>query len=103
MTLFRIADKKLAEIRFIKVEDHSAIVTYRRVNKKLGYTQCLKFLRKADSHVVQSYDCELHDRKRAGNMCVGLTAYEMELCIRKMRELGWKIDEPKRRKKKCAN
>lgn len=92
MALFRIADKKLAEIGFIRVEDEDnpAFELYRRINKKRGYTQYLEINYSNDGrHSVLSYSRELHDRKYAGRTSVGLTAYEMRLCVRKMRELGW--------------
>ena len=105
MTLFRIADKRLPEIGFIKVEESETMTIFRRVNKKLGYTQYLDLIRGGDGqHIALSYDRGLRNRRdHIGNNADGLTMYEMKLCIRKMRELGWKIDKPKRRKKKCVN
>lgn len=105
MILFRIADKKLAEIGFIKVEENDTMTMFHRVNKKLGYTQYLALIRgEGGQHIALSYDHGLRNRRdRIGNNADGLTMYEMKLCIRKMREFGWKIDKPKRRKKKCAN
>ena len=105
MILFRIADKKLAEIGFIKVEENETMTMFRRVNKKLGYTQHLALIRDEDGqHIALSYDRGLRNRRdRVGDNADGLTVYEMKLCVRKMRELGWKTDKPKRRKKKCVN
>ena len=105
MTLFRIADKKLAEIGFIKVEENDTMTMFHRVNKKLGYTQHLALIRGEDGqHIALSYDRGLRNRRDyARDNTDGLTMYEMKLCVRKMRELGWKIDKPKRRKKKCAS
>lgn len=31
------------------------------------------------------------DKKKIGNTCVGLTMYEMELCLKKMKKMGWKL------------
>ena len=41
-------------------------------------------------HIVQSYDPYLMDEQNIGNTCVGLTMYEMKLCIKKMKQMGWK-------------
>ena len=103
MILFKVADKRLAEIGFIKDEETSNMVMYKR--KKFGYTQHLALIRgEGGRHIALSYDHGLRDgrdyiRDNAGV----LTMYEMKLCIRKMRELGWKLERPKRRKKKCVN
>lgn len=90
MILFRIADKKLAEIGFIKVEENETMTMFRRVNKKLGYTQHLALIRGENGqHIVLSYDRGLRNRRdHIGNNADGLTMYEMKLCVRKMRELG---------------
>ena len=106
MMLFRSADKKLAEIGFIRVEDEDspAFELYRRINKKHECVQYLEINYSNDGcHSVLSYSRELHDRKYPGKTSVGLTAYEMRLCVRKMQELGWNTGKPKRRKKQCAN
>lgn len=42
-------------------------------------------------HILQSYDPNLFDNKTIGNTCVGLTMYEIKLCFKKMKEMGWKI------------
>ena len=78
---------------------------FHRVNKKLGYTQHLALSRgEGGRHIALSYDHGLRDRRDyARDNADGLTMYEMKLCVRKMRELGWKMDKPKRRKKKCVN
>lgn len=100
MTLFRIADKKLAEIGFIKVEENETMTMFRRVNKKLGYTQYLDLIRGGDGqHIALSYDRGLRNRRDyVGDNADGLTMYKMKLCLGKMRELGWKLEKPKRRK-----
>ena len=105
MILFKVADKRLAEIGFIKVEENETMTMFRRVNKKLGYTQHLALIRGENGqHIALSYDRGLRNRRdHVGDNADGLTMYEMKLCVRKMRELGWKIDKPKRRKKKCVN
>ena len=101
MKLFKPVDKKLAEIGFIRVEDadDEAIVDYRRVNKKNGYTQRLELIyREGGHHIALSYNRELHNRKHVNDTPVGLTMYEMLLCVAKMREIGWTTKKPKRKK-----
>lgn len=56
-----------------------------------GYIQSLCLLhKKSGKHIVQSYDKNLIDEKKIGNTCVGLTMYEMKLCLKKMKQMGWK-------------
>lgn len=90
--LFKTIDKKFEEIGFIKVTEDKFGVTYHRFDKKYNFTQSLDLLHKASGkHIVQSYDINLTDVKKIGNTCVGLTMYEMKLCLKKMKQMGWKI------------
>ena len=94
MKLFKTVDEKFEEIGFTKVDESEYGATYHRLNTEYGYTQCLDLMHKASGrHIVQSYDRNLMDDKKIGNTCVGLTMYEMKLCIKKMKQMGWK---PKR-------
>lgn len=89
--MFKSADKKLEKLGFKKVDD-GLHVEYERYNKKFNYTQVLSLLHKESGyHIVQSYDKNLMDENKIGNVCVGLTMYEMKLCLKKMKEKGWKI------------
>lgn len=91
MKLFKSVDAKLAEIGFVKVRDDEVLVSYEREIKDYGYTQCLDILHKASGrHLVQSYDKNTFDELHIGNLCVGLTHYEMRLIMKKMRRKGWK-------------
>lgn len=91
MLRFKIADKKFKKIGFEKIEENKYGVTYRRYNEKYGFSQKISILHKASGcHIVQSYDENLMDEKRIGNTCVGLTMYEMKLCLRKMKEMKMK-------------
>ena len=92
MKLFKSIDEKFAEIGFKKIRDDEYGTVYERYNEKYKYTQTLALLHKAcGKHIVQSYDNELVDQKGIGNTCVGLSAYEMKLCIKKMKQMGWKM------------
>lgn len=91
MKWFKSVDEKLADIGFMKVEDSDCYVSYERDIKDYGYTQCLDILHKASGrHIVQSYDKDTFDEKHIGNLCVGLSYYEMKLIMKKMRQKGWK-------------
>ena len=90
MKLFKSTDKKFKEIGFIKVREDEYGVVYER--KKGSFLQRLDLLRKASGkHILQSYDPYLIDNKEIGNTCVGLTMYEIKLCFKKMKEMGWRI------------
>ena len=92
MKLFKTIDEKFKEIGFIKVQEDEYGVSYERQHNVPKYLQRLDILHKSSGrHIVQSYDPYLMDDKKIGNTCVGLTMYEMDLCIKKMKQMGWKI------------
>ena len=92
MKLFKSVDEKFAEIGFEKTRDDQFGVVYEREDKEFGFTQTLSLLRKANGkHIVQSYDGNLIDKKTIGCTCVGLTMYEIYLCFKKMKQMGWKM------------
>ena len=92
--MFKNIDKKFAEIGFIRIEEDEHGATYERKVKKHNYTQTLNLLHKANGrHIIQSYDADLMDEKKIGNTCVGLTMYEAKLCIKKMKQMGWKMQK----------
>ena len=91
MKLFKTVDEKFAEIGFVKVEENEYGTTYGRKNDRFNYTQTLRLVhKKSGRHLIQSYDAELMDEKKIGNTCVGLTMYEAKLCVKKMKQMGWK-------------
>ena len=92
--MFKNIDQKFEKIGFVKVEESKYRATYERKVKKHNYTQTLDLLHKANgSHIIQSYDADLIDEKKIGNTCVGLTMYEVKLCIKKMKQMGWKMQK----------
>lgn len=94
MNLFKTVDEKFEEIGFIKLKEDKYGVTYKRKDSKHNYIQTLDLLHKASGrHLIQSYDEELMDQKKIGNTCVGLTMYEAKLCIKKMKQMGWKVKD----------
>lgn len=91
MKLFKGIDEKFAEIGFKKVREDKYGVEYEREVERYGYVQSLCLLHKdSGRHIVQSYDKNLMDEKKIGNTCVGLTMYEMKLCLKKMKKMKWK-------------
>lgn len=94
MKLFKTVDEKFAEIGFVKVEENEYGATYKRKVAKYNYIQTLALLHKASGrHLIQSYDADLMDEKKIGNICVGLTMYEAKLCVKKMKQMGWKVKD----------
>ena len=92
MKLFKTVDEKFAEIGFAKVEEGEYGVTYERKIDRFHYIQTLRLVhKKSGRHLIQSYDAELMDEKKIGNTNVGLTMYEAKLCVKKMKQMGWKI------------
>lgn len=92
MKLFKTVDEKFKEIGFRKVENGFIVVAYERYNEMFNYTQRIELCHKSTGmHIVHSYDVNLSDEKGIGNTSVGLTMYEMKLCIKKMKQMGWKI------------
>ncbi|MBR7150430.1 MAG: hypothetical protein IKD01_05400 [Oscillospiraceae bacterium] len=85
--MLKNADKKLAALGFIKVEENEYFVSYRKEAAEFHYTHAVDILHKASGrHIIQSYDSDSGHR----SACVGLTRTELLLFARKMRELGWK-------------
>lgn len=94
MKLFKTVDEKFAEIGFKKIKEDEFGARYERDVKEYKFTQTLDLLHKESGrHIVQSCDNELSDQKNIGCTCVGLTMYEMELCIKKMKQMGWKMQK----------
>jgi hypothetical protein len=89
--LFKTIDDKFAELGFIKVEENCYGVIYERTDEVFKYNQVLHLVHKESGrHLIQSYDKNLFDTKKIGNTCVGLSMYEVKLCLKKMKKLGWK-------------
>jgi flagellar motor component MotA len=94
MKLFKTIDEKFKEIGFLKVQEDEYGVSYEKQHNSPKYLQRLDILHKSSGrHIIQSYDPYLMDDKKIGNTCVGLTMYEMDLCIKKMKQMGWKVQK----------
>ena len=89
MKLLKTVDDKLADIGFVKVEEDKYGVEYERKDDKFNYTQVVSILHKTSGrHILQSYDKDLMDEVKNGNIGVGLTGYEMKLFLKKMKQIG---------------
>lgn len=89
--IFKSTDEKFAEIGFEKISEDKYGVEYCRYNEKFNFYHTIGIWHKRNGyHIVQSYDKHRMDNDRIGNLCVGLTMYEMELCLKKMKDMGWK-------------
>lgn len=92
MRLFNNIDKKFEKIGFVKCVESGYGVSYERKHVNPKYIQRLDIMHKnSGRHLIQSYDLNLGDEKGIGNTCVGITAYEAKLCIKKMKQMGWNV------------
>lgn len=89
--LGKIADKRLEDLGFEKIDDNKFVVEYRRFNAQYKVNQCVCILhKKYGPAIVQSYDRNLMDERKIGNTCIGLTYEEMSALAIKMKSKGWK-------------
>lgn len=87
--MFKSIDKKFEEIGFKKVSDDEHGVVYERECGciPIKYTHVLAIEKKTSGHhIIFSYDKDSFDDKKIGNVCVGLTGYEMKLALKKMKQ-----------------
>lgn len=83
----RRLDRKILELGFIKVKEGKYGISYVRYHA--GYCQVVDLLRKESGrHIIQSYDKDLMDEQKIGNVCVGLTYKEAKLFLKKMKRKG---------------
>lgn len=97
--LFKTVDSKFAEIGFKNmIEDHHGARYARKVDgaryarkvDESNYIQCLDLLCKHNGrHLIQSYEEEVNDD--GYNNVIGLSMYEAKLCLKKMKQMGWKV------------
>lgn len=89
MKLFETVDDKLNGIGFVKVNEDKYGVEYERKDDEFNYTQVVSIIHKASGrHILQSYDKDLMDEEKIGNVGIGLTGYEMKLFLKKMKQIG---------------
>lgn len=89
MIFYRTVDRRFADIGLIKVVENDYCVGYER-KTRYGYTQCVVLQHKASGyHLIQSYEKKINND--GFNNMVGLSMYEMKLCLKKMKQRGWKL------------
>lgn len=90
LKLFKSADELFADIGFTKVYESNLYVQYERYNEEFKYMQSLDLGYKRNGyHLIMS---SVKDVNSEGfNNMVGLTMYEVKLCLKKMRELKWRM------------
>ena len=93
--MLKKADKMFQSLGFTKTEENNFNVTYDCCSDDGTYIQRICILHKScgydgeDYCIVQSYDPNLFDEKKIGNICVGMTLSQMKACLRKIKELRW--------------
>ena len=89
--LRKTIDEKFNDINFIKIKENEYGASYERFNAKYDFVQRIDLLYNANgNHLIQSYDKDLIDVEGIGNTCVGLMMYEIMLCVKKMKQMGWR-------------
>jgi hypothetical protein len=88
MKHLKLADKAFKLIGFTKTYENKFLIRYER--ETIYYTQVIDINCKAKGlHLIKSYE---KDKLIEGHsIIVGMTGYQMELCLRKMKEIGWKF------------
>ena len=86
MKIFKSVDDRIAELGFKQTSCNKHGATYIRL--KDGFTHKVALLHKTNGqHILQSYDPNLSDAKNIGCTNVGLTYKELNLFLKKMKQL----------------
>lgn len=89
MKLFKSVDERFEELGFKKTEQTKYNTTYEREVDKYEYVHIIDILHKADgNHIV--FSSQKGVNKDGFSNAIGLTKQEMKLCIKKMKEMGFK-------------
>lgn len=82
-------DKKILCLGFTKVEEDEFGVRYERSYPGYNFIQVVTLLHKKNEEaIIQSYDRDLMDKNKIGNVGVGLTYKEARLFLKKMKMIG---------------
>ena len=86
MKLFKTLDEKFADIGFVKTKEDRYGASYEREDPKHIYIQCLNLVHKLNGEwLVQSYEKDVNSDGL--NNAVGLTSYELELALKKIKKM----------------
>ena len=84
--LFKTIDERLREIGFEKTIENEHGAFYEREEPRYYYTHCLNLIHRSNGEwLVQSYQKE--DNSDGFNNAIGLTPYEMELALKKIKKM----------------
>lgn len=83
MKLFKTVDERFEEIGYEKISEHQyQSVKYKRKLEN-GYSQTLT--------ISYGFGGEHSTIKSIGQTNNAITVYEMKLCIKKIKQMGWKM------------
>ena len=86
MKLDRI-DKKLAKKGFIKTMDNTHGIYYEKEDEKYTHVLAIIWKRYGDN-IFQSYDKDLFDKDKIGNVNIGISEDILTLCNKKMKKFN---------------
>ncbi len=91
-------DDRLAKIGFRKVYEDVRRVHYERYDKECGYYHTVVIARREvwNEFQLQSYDENLTDEKGIGNTNVALSASELKLFLKKMKQKEYEYTKYRR-------
>lgn len=90
--LFETVDDKFAKLGFVKTHESDFVVCYERTDSKFGYVQCLELCHKrTGKHMISSF--QKGTNRDGFNNSVGLQMREAKLCLKKMKQKGWRDDD----------
>lgn len=88
--LFKTVDDKFAKLGFVKTHESDLVVCYERMDSKFAYVWCLELCHKqTGKHLISSF--QKGTNRDGFNNSVGLPMYEAKLCLKKMKQKGWKV------------
>lgn len=94
MKLFKTIDEKFAKIGFEKISENKDTVIYKRKVNRYAYysyiqTLILSHALLTGKYTIHSYDESIISTNKSCGSGVCLTSDEIDLCIKKMKSIGW--------------
>lgn len=93
MKLFKTIEEKIEDLGYKKTYESDLVVDYEKKEKISDTNEYIHKVelihKKSGRHLLLSYDPNLEDNKGIGNTCVGLTAEEIKIFAKKMKQM-WK-------------
>ena len=86
----KIIDNKFKKIEFRKICEDSNGVLYQKYDEDKGHVQLISIYKNNDEPFrIESYNRDIMDNNKIGNICIGLSLYETVLCVCKIIVKGW--------------